>query len=95
MVTDNMGVIEFWVMRVLMHPGTWNPESDVGRAIAANVERGALAVLPDGCIAEPVEVFAEELDAHEHAAKLKHDSRDITGTATEDYRVILNADVPV
>jgi hypothetical protein len=56
-------------------------------ATAALVNTGDLALLPDGSIAEPVEVFDREVDAHAHREKLM---RDCPG---QDFRVILNSDV--
>lgn len=83
--------VEYWVMRVLLHQG--RPlQLDLlapGVRIAATkcIDAGTLAMLPDGCIVEPVEVFDEEARAHEHRALLveKHPH--------DDFRVVLNADV--
>lgn len=86
--------VEFWVMRVLLHPGPIRrkvtadnvPDSERAAVLAA-VDRGALTVLPDGCIAEPLLCFSVADDAHNRAAEetAKHPE--------EDFRVILNADV--
>ena len=55
-------------------------------ATTALIASGQLALLPDDSIAEPVEVFTRELDAHAHREKLMRDN------PGSDYRVILNAD---
>lgn len=80
-------------MRVLLHQGRkvqLDLLTPTSRAdVQVNIDNGKLAVLPDGSIAEPVEVFDEELPAHSHREKLraKHPG--------EDFRVILNGDVPL
>jgi hypothetical protein len=58
-------------------------------ATLALITAGSLAMLPDGAICEPVEVFRDEESAHEHRAQLaaKH--------PREDFRVLLSADVSV
>lgn len=77
---------EFWVMRVVL-------PHDRDRTIAAHlaslalVQEGSLAMLPSGDICEPVEVFKEEMAAHEHREKLLRDS------PGEQFRVVLNADM--
>lgn len=79
---------EFWVMRVLLHQGRkvqLDLLTDTSRAsVQVALDRGALALLPDGSIAEPVEVFSDELEAHAYreALRKKHPS--------EDFRVIMN-----
>ncbi len=84
---------EYWVMRVMLHRGkpaeltNMTPGAQV--AVLALINTGAYALLPDHSIAEPVEVFDNEADAHEHREQLLRRYR------TEDYRVILNADVNV
>jgi hypothetical protein len=93
-------VIEYWVMRVMLHPGPPPVQLRLehmspGAAVAtlALLHAGDLALLPDGCICEPVEIFDrmdghDEEKAHELRARLVRD----TGA---DYRVILNTDVTV
>lgn len=84
-------VVEFWVMRVLLHPGTraavrmsnLSPADTV--TAMAHVAAGELCCLPDGCIAEPVEVFRSELDAAAHREKLLSDK------PGADFRVVLNS----
>lgn len=77
---------EYWVMRVVL-------PHDRDRTIAAHlaslalVHEGALALLPSGDICEPVEVFSEEMAAHQHREKLLRDS------PGEQFRVVLNADM--
>jgi hypothetical protein len=85
-------VVEFWVMRVLLHPGPMRRQlklKDLGpddmRAYLEHVQRGELTCLPDGCIAEPMEQFKTELDAHAERERLARDK------PSEDYRVILNS----
>lgn len=88
--------IEFWVMKVLLHPGPQRrPMSfaNIGareylRAMAC-VERGSLTCLPDGCIAEPLQVYSHQLEADEHRETIA--KADPEG----DYRVILNSSVTV
>jgi hypothetical protein len=72
-------VVEYWVMRVVLHHG--RPRT------MALVNRGTYAQLPDGSIAEPVEQCSTEHAAHEARERLKRDN------PREDYRVIINADV--
>lgn len=80
---------EYWVMRVMLHRGRklqLDLLTDTSRAtVQAAIDRGALALLPDDSIAEPVEVFDDELQAHAHreALRKKHPA--------EDFRVILNS----
>lgn len=80
-------------MRVLMHRGRavqLELLSESSRAqITTSVESGRLALLPDNSIAEPVEVFDDETEAHLHreAMRKKHPH--------EDFRVVLNSDVPL
>lgn len=83
-------------MRVLMHPGPANRPVRLEHLQAEDSERatrlitaGDLACLPDGCIAEPMEVFRTQQEAEEHMLKL---ARDNPG---QEYRVTLNADCPV
>lgn len=83
-------VVEFWVMRVLLHQGR-RVQLDMmtpGACVAtlALINTGDLAMLPDGCIAEPVEVFDTELDARAHREKLLRDN------PGADYRVVFNGD---
>lgn len=81
---------EYWVMRVMLHQGRQvqlNLLTPTSRAsVQVAIDKGALALLPDNSIAEPVEVFAAEIDAHAYreALRKKHPN--------EDFRVILNAD---
>lgn len=85
---------EFWVFRVLLHQGKQPVQLDMmtpGAYLAtqALIAAGSLAMLPDGSICEPVEVFDDEASAHAYreALRKKHPE--------EDFRVILNADVTV
>lgn len=85
--------VEYWVMRVILHHGR-KVQLDLlqptERAeVTARLDNGALVMMPDASIAEPVEVFSDELEAHAHreAMRKKHPA--------EDFRVILNGDVPV
>lgn len=83
-------------MRVLLHPGPMRrpvkfgdmtPAAHIATMILVN--KGDLCCMPDGCIAEPVEVFAHEAQAHEHREQLLRDN------PGEDYRVAINTDVTV
>lgn len=85
-------ILEYWVMRVLLHPGPMKRQlmlKDLDpntRAVyLKHAERGELTCLPDGCIAEPIEQFASEMDAHAHREKLQRDN------PTHDYRTVLNS----
>lgn len=89
---------EFWVMRVLMHDGprgavqlTLDTVMTMPARVAVNacIAAGKLAVLPDNTIAEPVEVFDTEQEAREHRRKLQ------AAHPSTDFRVVMNADVPV
>jgi hypothetical protein len=77
-------------MRVLLHQGRTVQLSlltPTSRAtIQTGLDSGSLAMLPDNAIAEPVEVFDDEIKAHEHREimRRKHPG--------EDFRVILNAE---
>lgn len=86
-------ITEYWVMRVMLHQGRkvqLDLLTETSRAtVQVEIDRGALALLPDGSIAEPVEVFSDELDAHAHREALRKKHPD------EDFRVILNSSVPV
>jgi len=55
-------------------------------AVLAVVNTGEFAMMPDGTICEPVEVFELQLDAQAHAAELKKKH------PGEDFRVIINMD---
>lgn len=84
--------VEFWLMRVLLHPGPMRrpvtlaniPDPRTLAQAMAHVERGELACLPDGCIAEPVEVFASEMAAHAARERLLRDK------PASDFRVVLS-----
>ena len=83
---------EYWVMRVLYHNGAQlsldaASALPIASQVLSCIERGSLALLADNVIAEPVEVFDNELEARAHREQLiaKHPST--------DFRVILNADV--
>lgn len=82
---------EFWVVRVLLHQGRrvqlsmMSPGAYV--ATVALITAGELMMLPDGSIAEPVEVRDAELDAHALREQLLRDN------PGSDYRVVMNADV--
>ncbi len=84
-------VLEFWLMRVLLHPGPMRKPVKVShlspeevQTYLAHVERGELTCLPDGCIAEPTEQFPTELAAH--AAR----ERMVKDRPSDDWRVVLN-----
>lgn len=85
-------VVEFWVMRVLLHPGPLRKQLKLGdlnpserRTVLAHVERGEMTTLPDGCIAEPWEQYRTEADAHAERERLAMDK------PNDDWRVILNS----
>jgi hypothetical protein len=75
-------------MRVMLHQGRkvqLELLTETSRAtLQVALDRGALTVLPDNSIAEPVEVFEDEVDAHAYRETLrkKHPN--------EDFRVILS-----
>lgn len=87
---------EFWVAKVLLHPPqTRQLEMNIGTpagderhaAMQARIDAGTVFLLPDMCIAEPVQMFAEEFAAHAERTKRM---RDETGS---DYRVIVSSEV--
>lgn len=87
--------MEFWLTRVLMHKGPVRRPRRVGdlndaaqQTVMARIIGGELGTLPDGCIIEPVESFATEELAH--AARL----RKLVDEPDEDWRVIINVEVP-
>jgi hypothetical protein len=75
-------------MRVMLHQGRkvqLELMTATSRAtIQVALDRGSLAMLPDNSIAEPVEVFDDELDAHAYRETLRKKHPD------EDFRVILS-----
>jgi hypothetical protein len=81
---------EFWVMHVLVHfDGKRRRQLtlDIAPApVVAQVNAGAYVLLPDQCIAEPIEVFEEQRKAEEHREQL------VAKYPHEDFRVILNTD---
>lgn len=86
--------LEFWVMRVLLHRGRVGgrravriEDMDAHAAVAtlALVSTGDLCCLPDGSIAEPMEVYVSELEAHSARERLR------TDRPHEDFRVVLNS----
>ena len=82
-------------MRVLLHQGRVPLQlsllTDTSKAdVMVLVDNGKLAVLPDGCIAEPVEVFdndEESAHAYREVLRRKHPA--------EDFRVVAQSDVPL
>ena len=78
-------IVEFWLVRVLLHRGRNSLPPRAG--VLAAISRGELACLPDGCIAEPVEQFAREELAHEACERRKADD------PSSDYRVIINTSI--
>ena len=89
-----MKPIEYWVFRVMLHQGRVPVQLSMmtpGAYVAtlALITAGSLALLPDGSICEPVEVFDNEPDAHAYRELQaeKHPG--------EDFRVVLNADITV
>lgn len=84
--------VSYWVMRVVMHQGP----GGVKRAIRMRdlteetkvvmsglIVEGAYAVMPDGCIVEPVEGFDDQLDAD---ARREIEAKKRPG---EDFRVAM------
>lgn len=83
-------------MRVLLHPGPMRHEVKMGDLVPAEkrhvvglIEAGELLCLPDGCIAEPVEVFDSQESCAVHCEKMKRDD------AGSDYRLVITMEVPV
>jgi hypothetical protein len=89
MKVQNAKSVEWWVMRVLFHNGAKMTATNLDTSTVALVNAGTLALLPDLTVAEPVMCFGEEMDAHAYREQLAADK------PSEDYRVILNADVTV
>jgi len=89
-------VLEFWVMKVLLHPGPMkrpmtlrNINDATHAAVMVHVQAGELTTLPDGCIAEPVEQYPTQMEAHAEREKFASDDR------VGDYRVVLNSSLAV
>lgn len=92
---------EFWVMRVVLHKGRQPAQLSMmtpGAYLATMglVATGDLVLIPgrdplgrDTVIAEPLEVFSLEADAHEHRRKLLVDH------PGADFRVVMNTDITV
>lgn len=90
--------IEYWVVRVVLHQGRRSASQmdlfagvdSAGRVQYAKPSDG-FVMLPDNTIAEPVEVF-DGVGAEEAA----HRRREVLRTQhpAEDFRVILNGDMP-
>lgn len=87
-------ILEFWVMRVLLHPGPMRrpvrladmtPATHLATMMLVNT--GELCCMPDGCIAEPVEQYKDQEAAHAAREKLMADN------PGADYRVAINTDV--
>jgi len=62
------------------------PDNERPHAMAL-VVKGDLCCLPDSCIAEPVEVFSDQLAAEAHREKLAADM------PSHDFRVVLNTNM--
>jgi hypothetical protein len=85
---------EYWVMRVVLHHGRQTQLNlfagvdATGKLLVCKPSDG-FVLLPDYAIAEPVEVYDVELEAHI--------ARDLMASEhpAEDFRVILNSDVPL
>lgn len=85
---------EFWVMRVLLLDGVIGAKRPIKfgeltdeskRLMTAAVQAGKLCILPDGCIAEPVEVFdddEERAHAFRVSVAMMHPA--------DDFRVVMN-----
>lgn len=88
----DLGNVEYWVVRVALHKGRKHARqpdlligvTEEGIEGCAYVEDGFI-LLPDGNIAETIEMHAEEPAAHEHRERLR---KQYPG---EDFRVIMNA----
>jgi hypothetical protein len=88
-------------MRVLLHQGHQGvigaraaiKLSDMmpGHQVATlvSIAAGKFCLLPDGCIAEPAEVFDRQEDAHSHRDQLAREY------PSEDFRVVLNSSVSI
>lgn len=88
--------ITYWVLKVLLHPGPAKRPvklSEMTPAATATtlalVAIGEYVCLPDGCIAEPVADFDNEVMAHEHRADL------LNAWPESDFRVILATTDPL
>lgn len=88
---------EYWVMRVLMHNGPRGARQltlDVAMslparvAVTACIASGKLAVLPDDTIAEPVEVFDDEMEARRHKERLQ------AAHPSTEFRIVMSVETP-
>lgn len=83
----------YWVMRVMLHEGKKVQLSlafmspGALEATTALINTGELALMPDGSIAEPVEGYLEEHNAHAAREKLQ------AQYPAEDFRVVITMDV--
>lgn len=84
---------QYIVSRVLLHEGRTVQlqllPDGVATSVQAEIDAGGLALLADGSIVEPVEVFSEEPPAHAHRDQLAKRFPD------EDFRVVMTVGVPV
>lgn len=86
--------VEYWLCKVLLHPGPLRRRLNVAdlngqahEAVLCKVINGELGTLPDGCIVEPVSGFRTEAEAHAERA------RRVVDEPAQDWRVI--ASIPV
>ena len=86
---------EYWVMRVFRHQHgrmAGRPVRMEHMTIAAQIaamasmHAGLVVVLPDGSLAEPCEVFEDQIEAEKHRRVLQDRME------REDFRLVLNAD---
>jgi len=79
--------VAYWVVRVLLHQGRrvqLDLLTSASRASIQNeVDVGGYTMLADNSIAEPVEVFASEEEAHLHREVMRKRH------PAEDFRVLL------
>ncbi len=90
---SSLGVSHYYVTRVLLHEGRTVQlqllPPGVASSIQAEVDAGAYALLPDGSICEPVELYLDEPQAHERRAELAKMHPE------EDFRVLLTVELAV
>lgn len=91
--TVGLGLAHYYVTRVLLHEGRTVQlqllPPGVASSIQAEVDAGAYALLPDGSICEPIELYLDEPQAHERRTALAAQH------PAEDFRVLMTVELSV
>lgn len=82
--------MQFWLVEVICrYPGGEPYDVKAQEVIRARIEAGELVCLPDGCVAEAVAQFGDELAAQAERSRLI--ARRRLGARARDLRVIMTA----